>query len=1103
MEKDLIFEPSEFEIIETQEFEEELERPEELRFFTLQEQLIDYYDKILPKKKYIPRSEFKKIEKEIDRLQRVYDENIIVTPTDYRVDQSRKSVSVSWVHPIYAPFKYAKYSFAESWVPLFDKSRRDTPNYYNPLVAALPRPYNSEDGVPATGMLVDEDGKKSIIALGAYTRTKRVLHDDSTYDIVSVPIANTSDGMKSVGFFMDKRELDIPRPLSEHPFLSSNNSSKYITSETLNTVFPSTEAILSHAVPTTTDPYGEGLKYLKLYDVRLTQISWNSWKERFPPVDSQLSKSVISVIFPSHESTAPSEELKKVYTKWYSGLFPRFWLSEQEDSGVMVLKMLMTKAGDFGLVPPEIAEKPVVQFPESTPDECLQTSTFEEFLSSGVYRPPVYKEDKGNKIVVTPGICAPVATIAQEKQDRISKGKKAWIETTPADIIKEHQKLLKIFQPSVEKPVVPTYEKYEKTEYSDMRRNINIILSEPIEPADKLYKINLLLRQFSITDHKYYDDANLYIMCTHTLALLGGDLERDRNEFYTTWTTIEEGFRVCKHCGEQINADVFVAQDDFDENGNPIISHDVLEGDNVYHGETQPASFTNSLRQLKANFDDGNTGEVLLYTILSILQVLPTESQLLPIIGNLREVSVAARKSAKLSVPDKRRVEGILGIAAAVVLLQTHNPFLVPRRSFGSKILKLSGFPRDTTDPKDSPVLDAVLFAIKSTFEAFPNTFKEPIATVLRAIKTDSRKVRDETIRYISQAYTKFKADFEAAKARYAVVEKDVEENDILLPIIVPKKLVFSSSERQGTEKMGDCITQKPLTTIAGKLMPSVVQDKLELWDKLNPSENAEFVVPEKFKYTYMFPDAKEIAKNMKLGFPKIKLDAIETFIKNENDGVALLSLLNRVLDIISSLGFPVRYVIPYRQFSTSLNTHENSSLVRDAVRGMLYELFNTIKSDDKLIGGLRTAMNRDLNMRMILIKKEDAENEVNITRTKERETFKLRMRGMTDEQREITKRLLDIGIAPFIITNEDREIFAREYNYDEAVIQPGNTEEFDEEVPEGGFTRRDGQDDDGLGNKGLPVETDYGDYGDKADRPLDDYSNTGGQFDFDEGDGI
>ena len=648
------------------------------------------------------------------------------------------------------------------------------------------------------------------------------------------------------------------------------------------------------------------------------------------------------------------------------------------------------------------------------------------------------------------------------------------------------------------------YEKFEVPEYSAMRKNVGIIMKDPdLDPADKLHNINLLVRELSVTDNKYYDAANLYVICMHTLAQLGGDLEHDRLAFYTKWATADDGFQVCKSCGERINSDVFVAQDDFDDNGNPIVSHDVLDEKAVYHGESHPVSFTNSLVALKANFDANNAGEAILYTVLSILQVLPTESQLLPIIQNLREVATAARKSAKLSVQDKRRVEGILGIAAAVVLLQTHNPFLIPRRSFGSKILKLSGFPRDTTDPKDSPVLDAVLFAIKSTFEAFPNTFKEPIATVLRAIKTNSRKVRDETVRYISQAYTKFKSDFETAKARYSVIDKEIETNDILLPIIAPIKFEFSPSERMGSEKMGECKVQKPFTVLSGKLMPSLVQDKLELWKNLKPSPTAEMIVPEKFKYSYVFPESKEIAKMVKLGFPKVKLDAIETFIKSENDGIALLSLLNRILDIISTLGYPVRYVIPYRQFSTSLNTRESAALVRDATRGMLYDLFDSIKGDDKLIEGLRMAMNRDLPLRMILIKKEDAEKEVNVTRTKERETFKMRMRSMNDEQREITKTLLDIGIAPFIITNEDREIFAREYNYEEAAIQKGNTEEFDEEAPEGGFTRRDGNDDDAVGDNGLPVEVDHGDYGDRSDRPLDDYSNTGGRFDFDEGDGI
>ena len=56
------FDPaSEFEIIETLDFEEEVSRPESMRFFTLEEQLTDYFDKVLPKKAKITKFEYSKI----------------------------------------------------------------------------------------------------------------------------------------------------------------------------------------------------------------------------------------------------------------------------------------------------------------------------------------------------------------------------------------------------------------------------------------------------------------------------------------------------------------------------------------------------------------------------------------------------------------------------------------------------------------------------------------------------------------------------------------------------------------------------------------------------------------------------------------------------------------------------------------------------------------------------------------------------------------------------------------------------------------------------------------------------------------------------------
>jgi hypothetical protein len=123
----------------------------------------------------------------------------------------------------------------------------------------------------------------------------------------------------------------------------------------------------------------------------------------------------------------------------------------------------------------------------------------------------------------------------------------------------------------------------------------------------------------------------------------------------------------------------------------------------------------------------------------------------------------------------------------------------------------------------------------------------------------------------------------------------------------------------------------------------------------------------------------------------------------------------------------------------------------------------------------------------MILLTKEASEKEVDILRSKERETLKARLREMDDRSREVTKMLMDIGISQYVITNEDRRQFAKELNME--VDMPDDTENPDN-IPEGGFTNRDYVDSDQqLNENGLPIEPDRGDYGDVRDRPFDDYS--------------
>jgi len=241
--------------------------------------------------------------------------------------------------------------------------------------------------------------------------------------------------MKTKGFYIYKRPFEIPNPLSEHPFLASNEPHRYLTEETLNRVFPTIETIMTHGVPTTNDPYGEGKKFLKIYDVKLSQIPWNLWKDRFPPVGTiATTPTILSIEFPKGDDVvAPSKSLQDTYViKWTSGVEPREWLARQEDGGALVSKMLLTQASKAGLVPPAVmAERPQSQAIKSTPEECFTFDTFDGLVNAGIYRK---------------GVCIPMPQIIQEKADMIVAGKIAWKETTPADILKDHQELLKFFQ---------------------------------------------------------------------------------------------------------------------------------------------------------------------------------------------------------------------------------------------------------------------------------------------------------------------------------------------------------------------------------------------------------------------------------------------------------------------------------------------------------------------------------------------------------------------------------------------------------------------------------------------------------------------------------
>jgi len=1122
----LTFDPStEFELIgDPIEFEEEVQRPEELRFFTLEEQLLDYQAKVLYGKAKVTRSDRNKTRRESERYKKIYDRIIIFAGEDdgYTVDLERKEVNVPWITPIYSDFKYASYPYYENWTPIMDPSQVRIPNYYDRMLKAIPRPYKiTEDaGIPIeqTTTLVNEEGTSSIKGLGLFEKNNTMYRDDGSFEVIKTPVGNTNDDIRMKGYFISSRGVDIPNPMSDHPFLSSTKPSKILTNERLIDIFPTVQTIINNAGPTTTDPYGEGNKYLKVYDVKLNQVPWSSWKERFPPVDMITSTpETVSVKFPDvDEETKLAETIQKEYRgECPPAVNPRYWLMTQEDGGLLIKKFYLTRAGDAGRVPPEPpGEKPQEQFPPSTPEECLNTDSFDAFLNSGVYRSASWKEvsdaiDKSKDIPL--GRCIPADFIQRENAGIVSKGRIPWIDTTSEDIMKEYRTLLRKFLVIPEKAESVKYEKFGGKPESEIRKDVLTILQDSNRTIeDKAEDIRTILNMITPINNLYVDKDGSFILCEHSLSLMNGDLEDDRIQFYAKWATVDDGYRVCKFCGERINNDVYIAQAEFDSDGRLIVSQDTLETTGVAT-EHNISSITNSINELGKLIDKTNPGEVTLLILLSLLQVLPSEGYFLPLIQNVRDLSGVIRSNKKIDKTDREKSEGAFGIAAMVVLLQTHIPFLVPRRSFGLRTFKTAGFPRDTDDEKDSPILDTILYVIKSTFEKFPGSLSGPSATVIRAVIKKSSDVRSLVTRFLKQFLTRFKSQFEIAKDRYVEPPETVENGNMYLPLIRAKKTEYSISERIGDEElMARCVVPRPTSVLTSKLFPSVSQVPIQMWKNIVPSSSAVSLQPQPILIQKITFADKDIRKRLSIGIPKslMKSDKIEKFIKRDNiDAVSVFTMTNRIMDLLVLNKFDIETITEYRKSITYAETRVNPSLLRDAAKGILYELLQTVSKDkNKAAFGkvLDEAIQKDLVMNMLLLTKEEAEKITTAVQTKERETLKQYMRELSDRERELYKQLIDIGLAPTIITTRDREIFASAYNY------PDPEEEYKRMVaevyenrPEEGYNYTRDYREDGmrpLDENGNELEVDRGDYGDRAVDDYNDYSNTVGDADFDSG---
>jgi hypothetical protein len=1066
----LTFTPEEYQILEDIEFDETIERPETIRFYTLDEQTTDAYEKLMPKGR-TTRFVRDKIRKEVDRLQDLYETYVAVLPEAYALREPEVAASYTWVNPVYTTNDTRPYVWDTQWRPLYENLRQ--PNFLTGMLAALPHPYVDAGQGVATYPLttpttfVDEAGKDPLQGLPDYLIPRTQLHSDRTISIVLDPAAGTADAIGFKGYFLRKRPLDLPNPLPEHPFLKENADTFVPTSAPLKDVVPSLDAILTHAVPVTKDPYGEATPYLKLWDVKLASIPWTTWKSKFPPVDPVEGKEPAAPIeFPKPAQLAVPEKIQDSYgMKYEPGISVRLWLMKRIDGGGLVVDLLRSMAIDNGsvnIVPG--VDLPKAAYPETTIEACsIAGKPFPEFATTGILR----RTFVGDKAKYQ---CVPLEFIKQERGRAGYIDRLPWTETTGETMKKTYMKRLSDVTPPKEIAVKePALAKTPQRPDSIRRVEVLAVLTDPERYAeDKLRDVRELLQETTVTNNVYVDTEGSLVACGHTLSLLSGDLTTNRQAYYEKWTARLDGFRVCKFCGEQINSDVFVSADEYDEDGFLVRNEEALQGPG--HGSTGVADYVTGLRKLQPLFMLNTPHDDTVFLVLSLLQVLPTADVLEQFLGLGRQV--AAVQFTKGSPDQIARFQGMTGLATAALILQCHVPSLIPRRSFGPRPLILSGYPRDAAAPAEFNIVDTLIGVLRKTFEAFPTTFGGPAKAVVRGIMNKPGEVKNTVIALLSpkspllvrkkpdgKMEQTFVAELLIKAKAYAAEKPPVEVPKTLIPVMAPPK------EFDVIKSYPACPSARPVWT-SGR-MPRVTQPDVPLRNSIQAAKGAEPIAPAVSERVDTAPIEKaQIRARLATG------SKLTSRIKVGDETRTNLLLASRLADLF-------RQPTPLRAVDPSQNAAE----LRDIARGFAMEQLADIQAVTAKQTRLEEIRTKDVALYMLQADYKEEKAQANKLRATERLTIVEDLKKKSDTERELIQQLLSIGAAPYLVSRNDREMFAREAERLQEMVKAEEEEmtrdeEADAEVGVG--LARDYEDDGDEDERGV----DHGDYGDRAGLP-------------------